>query len=359
LKKIALFLFILTLFICSFIVYLPQAKKQEVTLTKIGVYEINGSLFDIQVINDIAYACEYSNNKLYIIDVSDPKTPYSLANITVNLPHNIDIEDEVVYISVWNQGIQILDISDATNPSTIGNYVSGTVGHVNVEANIAFAGGLYGMNIINMSDPSNPESINFMCDDMGVHNTFIQNNIIYILAWNSTTDLDWIMAYDITDIMNPTKLGEFEIGSQGTDVFVKDNVAYIANEYNGVLLLNFTDFLNPSIIYRYDDVGSASELEVHDNILYLANGYTGVELIDITNKTNPILLTKHFDGGQSDSFELHDDLIYVGDSGDGLEILQIQGLKTDSIPGFGLSSFFLLNLYVLFIVAKRRQRVKK
>ncbi len=77
-KKIFLILFLLTLFICSFVIYHPQAKKEEVTLTKIGEYKISGSLFDIQVVDDIAYASEYSRNKFYIIDVSDPKTPSSL-----------------------------------------------------------------------------------------------------------------------------------------------------------------------------------------------------------------------------------------------------------------------------------------
>ncbi len=276
------------------------------------------------------------------------------ANMTVNLPHDFDVEDEVAYIAVWNLGILIINVSDASNPSIIKEYTTGTIGHLNVEENIAFAGGLYGMNILNISNPSNLESINILCEDMGVHNSFIQNDIIYILAWNWTTDFDWIFAYNISDIMNPIRLGEYEIGSTSTDVFVEDKVAYIANEYNGVLMLNFSDFLNPSIISRYDDVGSASELEVHNNILYLANGYTGVELLDITNKSNPIVLAEHFDGGQSHSLELYDDLIYVGDSGDGLEILEIKGLSTETVIGFEL--YFILLLIPIIPIYKKRKK---
>lgn len=358
LRKSFLFLFILSLFVCSFTVYNPQAKKQEITLTKIGFYEIRGTLFDIHIVNDIAYASEYSQNNFYIINVSNPYMPTTLDKYSIGLPHSFDVEDSVVYIAAWDQGLKVINVSDPTNPLEISEYDPGTVGDVIVEEDIAFAGRLYGLDIVNVSNPSTPEKITTICDDMGVHGSFFQNNFIYSLAWNWTTELDWIIVYDISDIMNPIKLGEFEIGSSSADIFVEDDIAFIANEYNGVLMVNFSDFSNPSILYTYDDVGSASSLKIRNNILYLANGYTGVELLDITNKTNPTVLAEHFDGGQSESIELQENLIYVGDSGDGLEILQIEGLEIESTSGFGLSSILLLNLYlVITVIRKRKNRI--
>ena len=129
-----------------------------------------------------------------------------------------------------------------------------------------------------------------------------------------------------TEPSDLVEIGQFDNNYGGTaiNVVVDDNIAYLADDEEGLLILDVTDPTNPVFLSQYSDgSGFAWDLWIENDLLYLADHLDGLEIIDVSNPNNPTKIGEFHDGSAALCVEVRDDLAFVADFTDGLEILDI------------------------------------
>ncbi|MHA1434497.1 MAG: LVIVD repeat-containing protein [Candidatus Heimdallarchaeota archaeon] len=121
----------------------------------------------------------------------------------------------------------------------------------------------------------------------------IQDNLAYVaVRWGG------LVIFDISDLTNPVNIGSYYEPVNTTSVsdtvltsgiFVKDDVAFIADGENGLLIVNIS---NPSIPTKIGDYREESEWKhcyhifVENNFAYLGTGLYLI-ILDVSNLTSP------------------------------------------------------------------------
>ena len=114
-----------------------------------------------------------------------------------------------------------------------------------------------------------------------------------------------------------------EIGSPH-DVFVNGNIAYIADSFNGLRVIDVSDPTNPQQVGSYTPTGSRRAQGVYfsDPYLYVADGL-GLLILDVSDPTAPQELGFYHPPGFSVKVHPVDGYAYVADREGGLRIANV------------------------------------
>ncbi|HUP19121.1 MAG TPA: Ig-like domain-containing protein [Gemmatimonadota bacterium] len=163
---------------------------------------------DLWVIGDVAYLGTFADDKLRVLDISDPAHPVLTDSIQVDARRINDVTanpDRGFAIMTREgaadrrNGIVILDITDPRHPTIASEYTETVSG--------------------------------------GVHTTWIVDELVY-LTHNGTGDMKII---DVSDRANPRQVGSWGIDSPNPvlhDIFVKDGIAYLSYWDDGLVILD-------------------------------------------------------------------------------------------------------------------------
>jgi hypothetical protein len=126
---------------------------------------------NVRVVGSIAYVVSYYSNSLVVIDVSDPRVPTVLGDISgganyLNRASGLDVVGNYAYVAAYtDDALTIIDISDPTNPTLAGsiqgagspNYLNGARA-VRVRGNYAYVAAYLdnALSIFDITDPTNP-----------------------------------------------------------------------------------------------------------------------------------------------------------------------------------------------------------
>ncbi|MFW9964037.1 MAG: LVIVD repeat-containing protein [Candidatus Sifarchaeia archaeon] len=197
---------------------------------KIGEYNGSGETYDIEVVGDIAYLADW-NQGLKILNISEPSTPELIGYYNVlGAANQLDIVGDLLYLSDHRSsrtGLVVLNVSDPTDPFLVGSYLpsdelwnahvfgdyiycgnheleggaliildandpaiisevgqfnfSDVVNSVIVHDDIAFAaGGMRGLYLIDVADPSNPNLITALDGLMIGRDLALIGDIVYL-----------------------------------------------------------------------------------------------------------------------------------------------------------------------------------
>ena len=195
---------------------------------------------------------------LQVIDISDPTNPVGVGQLTetdnsslaLATPISVFVQGNYAYVvSTGDNGLQVIDISDPTNPTGVGQ-LTGTLAtnslalanpqSVFVQGNYAYVAsfGNDGLQVIDISDPTNPVGVGQLVDDGvlaldGATSVFVQGNYAYVTSLSN----NGLQVIDISDPTNPTGVGQLT-GTlaannlalfRALSVFVQGNYAYVAS----------------------------------------------------------------------------------------------------------------------------------
>lgn len=197
---------------------------------KIGEYNGSGETYDIEVVGDIAYLADW-NQGLKILNISEPSTPELIGYYNIlGAANQLDIVGDLLYLSDHRSsrtGLVVLNVSDPTDPFLVGSYLpsdelwnahvfgdyiycgnheleggaliildtndpavisevgqfnfSDIVNSVIVHDDIAFAaGGMNGLYLIDVADPSNPNLITALDGLMIGRDLALIGDIVYL-----------------------------------------------------------------------------------------------------------------------------------------------------------------------------------
>jgi len=138
----------------------------------------------------------------------------------------------------------------------------------------------------------------------------------------------FVAVINITDPANPTLTSTVAVSSLASnvnDIVISGNYAYVADSYNGLVIINISNPASLSVIGNYNSPGDAKGVAVMGNYAYVADGTSGVEAVSITDPTSPTLVGSYDTAGTAYKVKTNKtgSTIYVADGEDGLINLNV------------------------------------
>jgi len=262
----------------------------------LGSYDTPDEAYSVYVENTTAYVVAGTAGVL-ILNVSDPANPTPIATCDSNWPaHGAAVRGETLYIVSGGKGLRLLDVSTLTNPVVLGTYERPSeVFDVWMEDNAThgYLTSRHKLWVMDMTDPFLPVSTGSCAlSSENWNNTnrlFVKDNLAYVAVDDYGLDM-----INVTDPSNPTLVGEYvPTGGFGIhDVYVVGQYAYVLADQ--LRIVDVSSPAAPSEMGAFDTPGDARRLCVADSIAYVADGEAGLRLIDVSDPANLVELS-HID----------------------------------------------------------------
>lgn len=263
---------------------------------------------EIVVQGDYAFVAAHDNNRMTVLDISDPTSPTIVSdeqNITV--PEDIDMHKNHVFIMSDDGAtgtLHIIDISNKSDPVEVASITHAQYGSafgiVYNEADqhiySTHGGTLDHIVATDVSDPTNPSRIAAFAPGTIDDPTMIavQGDWAFM-----TSSSDHVTSIDISDPSSMSLGQNFSDadlpGPRG--IFVEGDYAYIANRVvTGRMTI--VDISNPSAMSVSGSVSDGTSLRYSEGVYKQGNYvYTGAQqgesyftIIDVTNKASPQII---------------------------------------------------------------------
>jgi hypothetical protein len=143
------------------------------------------------------------------------------------------ISGSYAYLADDATGLQIIDITDPSNPSLVGEYdTPGVAWDVTISGNYVYiADDTTGVVIVNISDPSHPSLVG-SCDTPGdARGIFLLGEYAYIADVSGG-----LQAVDVSDPSHSTPAGSYDTPGDSFGIFAHQNYAYMAEHYSLMVL---------------------------------------------------------------------------------------------------------------------------
>lgn len=129
-------------------------------------------------------------------------------------------------------------------------------------------------------------------------------------------------------ILNLKKIGQFTDTHEIVDVYIENNLAFVADQIEGLLILNLSNIVTPTLInsFRVDE-NSVYDIIVKNNIAFVAHGRAGLIILDVTDPKNIIELGNFNDGGICWRIFIQDNILFIADRIQGIEIIDISNFN--------------------------------
>ena len=142
-----------------------------------------------------------------------------------------------------------------------------------------------------------------------------------------------LVVLNISDVDNITKVKEVDTSRNAKGLWIDkvNNYAYIASDSGGMDIFDITDPTNPSSIATYPTSSVAMNVVVDGNYAYIADDASGLVVVDVSDPSNPTEKSQINTSGNALSVFVHGDYAYIGNKNGYFDIIDISGLPTLSI----------------------------
>ena len=315
-------------------------SSQQSAFEPLGVLDLNGTK---EVVVDDAGETAYvaTTDGIATVDITDPANPEQLAGVAPLLDDHEDGPMQQVY-DVKLEGDTLIAVGPA-NPTQVAT-VQGVV-------------------VFDVSDPANPEQTGFHETEFPIHNAYLQDGVAYLTAndraRNPAVFVD-VSEDTIEEVGRWSAIDHNEewrnvnpYVRQIHDLYVQDDVLYVAHWDAGTWLVDVSDPANPEYINRFGEYdaedlvdapyqetttlpGNSHYVAVNEDASVLASGAEawdvneddsdpgqgGIDLWDVSDPQNPEKLafvappptpdgTRDGTWTTSHNFEFHGDRLYT------------------------------------------------
>jgi len=230
-----------------------------------------------------------TNDGLQIIDVSNPLAPAEegVVSLGTNVT-DIVVQGDYAYLTTSTVALVVVDISDIINPVAVAS-LGGTVAATDIVQSrneLYIAAGNEGLWVVNIADPLSPRQIN----------TFQANSSINAVAVSATGNQLAIIDGSRLRLITRQGSGLFtEDGginlSNPQNVEIENNIAYVADVSNALILVNISDPVNPQVtsVLNWLNSGRPNDVALAGNFAFLADTSfpNGIPIVDIRDPNAP------------------------------------------------------------------------
>jgi len=231
----------------------------------------------------------YVSNEFHGVDVydlEDPSSPQWMGRAATNgRLRGIAYQDGLVYVVGRNGTMFITDVETPEAPYFLSslNLSSGESWAVAVQGNYAYVGAT-DFYIIDTSDPSNPEIINYMNTITGTYDVAVRDNFAYLAQKNGP--------FMILEISDPESiLIAYEIETSTVwDIELSGNYAFLAEGNHGIRVVNIEIPTEAFTCGQLSNHQQMLGLDAVGDSLYATDSTGEVHHIDISDPENPLFL---------------------------------------------------------------------
>ncbi len=317
------------IFISLLIPVLQILAQENVKLQLVGRYDTKGYARDVFVSGIYAYVADESfapnqGGGLRVIDISNPNSPIQVGSIDISgSAEAVDVSGSYAFIADWYYGLRVIDVSNPQTPNEIGNYdTKGNAADIEVSGSFAYVTDTkYGLRIIDVSNPGTPQETGYYYPPTLQRGIFIKGNYAYVNSGKTLRILD------VSDPTVPRELGFYTTNYEIHGIFIYNNYAFLANDVNGLLILDISNPVNISVIGQYTPSSfSAFDVYVAGNYAYVTSSYGGLHLVDISNPYSPKPVSAYTLYAPSWGVFVSVNYIYVATHNLGLYILKLESI---------------------------------
>ncbi|MDP8239314.1 MAG: choice-of-anchor D domain-containing protein [Candidatus Hatepunaea meridiana] len=128
---------------------------------------------------------------------------------------------------------------------------------------------------------------------------------------------------DVSDPGQPQAVGSYDTPGEATGIDVAGSYAYVADAASGLRIIDISDPENPNEVGTFDTPGAAYAVYYKDNLAYVADGASGLRIIDVSNPDDPDEIGAFDTPGQAFSVYVSGDYAYLADQAGGLRIIDV------------------------------------
>ncbi len=202
------------------------------------------------------------------------------------------------------------------SPTLVGQWGSGNYYDIAVNGNYAYcAAGMTGIDIMDISAPSNPQKVGVYDTTLAAVNIFYNNNYLYVsvgstfFAYSSNIFGEEMLVLDVSDPDSPIQVGSYtppsEEGWTGRlyDIFVSGNYAYLGttSRNQGLQIVDISDPASPTLTGSFPGSDFHS-IYFENNRVYTAGGshdgmvdmvYGKMQIFDVSTPSAPVQLSSY------------------------------------------------------------------
>ena len=287
------------------------------TPTILGSIDTSGSAYKVAVLGDLAYVADGADG-VTAVDVSDPSAMRILGRRPMgDVAYSIALGGGTCFVAGGTAGLETVRISEPVDVTLLDTEPSNYAAYVDVQGDtlhIADWGSLY---MLDVSDPASMTPYYWYASD-GSYTCTVDGNIAYVAnGWSG------VRLIDVSDPMNPTQISLFDTPDYATRVAVSGNIAYFADFRAGVHAVDVSDPANPVLLDTYNTPGYAYAVHAVGTTVWVGDYQAGIRALDASDPTNLTSLGSYDTPGNSYDIELEGDVAYVADVGGGLRVFDV------------------------------------
>lgn len=148
-----------------------------------------------------------------------------------------------------------------------------------------------------------------------------------------------ITVYNVTSLSNPNFVSRFGTSGNAYDVAKFSDYLFVADGYNGLVILNVANPASPTLVSTTVLDGIARALDVSDNgqACYIALENGGLTYLNVSNPASPTIVTNHPTVSQSFGVDWEGGYVYLvtEDEFYSLNPTTLSEIQTYALPGVG------------------------
>ncbi len=295
--------------------------------TEAGKYDTPGWALDVTVLDNTAYVASAFAG-LRVLDVSDPAQIVELGSFEEPGAHaeHVAVAPGLVYLADRDRGVQVLDASNASTLTQVGAYSPLVYADaVKVESSYAYVGAAHqGLRIVDITDPASPVEVGAYDTQSYATAVALQGDYAYV-ATAPGGPRDGLHVVDVSDSSRP-----FAVGYRPTftgsfrDMVVNEGIAYVANEW-GLESISLANPLSPTLISYVELLDLPSMIvgvDVAGELAYVAEEWAGLKIVDISDPYNASAIAVHDTPGYAENVAVAGEVTCVAD-GSGLQTVDV------------------------------------
>ncbi|GEM_PF-993987 len=295
------------------VIDISNKKKPALVATlKLGGYN---RPWRLTVSGNYLYTAVGSDNRLYVIDITNPANPSIKgswsANAGTNTFSGVAVKGKYAYVTEYHNGVHVVDISNPAKPAGVAKLMGMDANDIKILGNYAYVSVRYqGFNIIDISNPTSIKIVGKGADIPGyIEGIFPTSKYTFLAAESKGFGI-----YSTSDITKPKLAAQIPVVGGSHSIAVKGNYMYIGAHNDGVWVIDISNPANPVEVAYVKYAGRSEDIDIQGNYLFTAADWGGLNIIDISSPTNPVLLVKdygdHIDGVIADGNYVYTSVYY-------------------------------------------------
>ena len=303
--------------------------------------------------------------KLFVADISEPVAPKVVGAASgFGNTRQIEIKDEVAYITAREDGLFIVDVSRAEAPRLLCHYdtIELATG-IAVSGDIAFvACRTYGVELVDVSDPRRPVHLSTVRTGEA-QSCIARDGVLYVGVWGTRE----LVICDVKNPREPVVIARAPLDGYGDGVDVRGKYCYVATGHHARGMKKSNDETDPAYGRGHGleifDVAEPSKpiwisrikmprfvltlsmdlwgVTVEGNYAFVADTFNGVFVVDVSDAREPFFVghrwwkydpKRDWRMGSVGGLALGSDHIYVAGAGSDLHVLHAPGLAAPLTP---------------------------